>query len=54
VDFDFELAEELKDNFISYAIHWYTGEARLFEDLRGDEDNEEEEDEEGKDDEKDK
>ncbi|KAK6530558.1 hypothetical protein TWF281_007401 [Arthrobotrys megalospora] len=32
LDWDFELGEEFKDKFIPYAIHWYTGEARFFED----------------------
>lgn len=32
----FEIGEELKESIIPYAIHWYTGVARLFEDSEDD------------------
>ncbi len=47
LELDFDYGEVFKDKVIPYAVHWYTGEARLYEDDDDDEedDDEDEEDE---------
>ncbi|KAH8585716.1 hypothetical protein B0O99DRAFT_706928 [Bisporella sp. PMI_857] len=42
LDYDIELGKEFKDGLVPFAIHWYTGEARLYEDEEDDEDDGEE------------
>lgn len=37
---DFELGEEIKNSLVPYAVHWYTGEALLFEDDEGENEDE--------------
>ena len=50
LELDFDYGEVFKDKVIPYAVHWYTGEARLYEDEDDDdEDDDDEEDDEDED-----
>ena len=55
LELDFDYGEVFKDKVIPYAVHWYTGEARLYEDEDDDDedDDDEEEDDEDEDEEDD-
>ncbi|KAK3899022.1 hypothetical protein C8A05DRAFT_37372 [Staphylotrichum tortipilum] len=53
LELDFDYGEVFKDKVIPYAVHWYTGEATLYEEEDEEDDDDEDDDEEEDDDDED-